>query len=51
MALSVIQVTHTNVQENCAIFLLIYDMVIEDLVVERLWLFSCGRHCGELKGQ
>jgi hypothetical protein len=35
---------HTNVKQDCAIFLFLDDMVLEDLVVQSLRLFHGRRH-------
>jgi hypothetical protein len=37
---------HTNVEQNCAIFLLLDNVVLEDLVVQGLWGFHSRRHGG-----
>jgi len=34
----------TNVKKNCAIKPLIYDMVLEDFIVESLWSTFSSRH-------
>lgn len=40
-------VVHTNIDENCAIILLIHDVILKDLVVQGLWFSVCTRHCVE----
>jgi hypothetical protein len=39
---------HTDIEQNSAILLLVYYVGIEDLIVQGLRLFLCGRH-GENK--
>jgi hypothetical protein len=39
----------TNVEQNCAIFLLLDNMVLEDLVVQCLRGFHCRRHGGYVR--
>ena len=34
----------TNVQQDCSIWLLIHNMILEDLVVQRSGLLFYGRH-------
>ena len=40
-------VLHTNIYKNCAIILLIHDVVLKDLVVQGLGFSVCTRHCVE----
>ena len=35
---------HTDIEQDCAIFLLVDNMVFEDLVVKRSGSFDCGGH-------
>jgi hypothetical protein len=37
-----------NVEQNCAIFLLLDNVVLEDLVVQGLWGFHSRRHGGSV---
>jgi hypothetical protein len=36
--------SRTDIEKNCAIGLLIDDMVLEDLVVQSSRFLDCGRH-------
>lgn len=42
----------TNIEQNCAIFLLLDNVVLEDLVIQGLRGFHCRRHgeCGGFAG-
>lgn len=37
---------HTNVEQNCAVFLLLDNVVLKNLVVQGLRGFHCRRHGG-----